>query len=397
VSSIVLQLLLIPIVVQRAGLEANGKLLTALSISVLFSILINFASNQSGPRALSEEAGVNDKQALSALLSLFFYVRLFFFFISAVAILVFYFLNNNMGLYLVGTIPLLIAELFNPYVLCLTRNQLQRLSILNLAGRLLGLTLVYFFWQNNTPAYWVNAWVGASLSFFFLIYWVIEVLQGSFQLQPFAKKEFFLHLKENSSLVLSNGVVHFQQAFFLYLIGFIASPMVLGIYAIIDKIIWGCRTLLISFSGAVYAASLKLVAEGWSSWNKYKVRVNKFLLLSLLIGGLLILALASPLALLLGTPQYQQELTQAIRLAACIPLFTGLNLMNVLELLLKKKHQLIYRTNLAVMAMVVLLGSVLFTLHYLMGELPFWIPVIALGTVELITLVAYEKSCRYTG
>lgn len=396
-SSIVLQLLLIPIVVQRAGLEANGKLLTALSISVLFSILINFASNQSGPRALSEEAGANDKQSLSVLLSLFFYVRLFFFFISIAAILVFYVLNKEMGLYLLGTIPLLIAELLNPYVLCLTRNQLQRLSILNLAGRLLGLTLVYFFWKNNTPAYWVNVWVGASLSFFFLLYWGIEVLQGSFHLQPFAKKEFFLHLKENSSLVLSNGVVHFQQAFFLYLIGFIASPMLLGIYAIIDKIIWGCRTLLISFSGAVYAASLKVVAEGWSSWKKYKVRINKFLLLALVTGGLLIFGLASPLALLLGTPQYQQELTQAIRLAACIPLFTGLNLMNVLELLLKKKHQLIYRTNLAVMGMVLLLGAVLWGLHFLIAELPFWIPIIALGTVELITLMAYEKSCRYTG
>ncbi|NBY24187.1 MAG: hypothetical protein EBQ65_00255 [Chitinophagaceae bacterium] len=394
VSSILLQLLLIPIVIHRSGIEANSKWLTALSASVLFSIIINFASNQSGPRALNEAEMINKKERVNQLLSLLFYVRLLFFLISIFIILLVYTISYDFGIYLIGTIPLLLAELLNPYVLCLTRNQLRWFSFLNLAGRLLGFIFVYFFWKGD--AYWVNAWVGSGLLFFFLLNWFFEISKKNFRLNSFSKIEFISHLKENFSLVLSNGIVHFQQAFLLYLIGFIATPMVWSVYAIIDKIIWGFRTLLISFSGAVYALSLKVMMEGWQSWRNFKIRINQFLLLALMFCACINFIFAPKLASFFRMVEYQQGLTFAIKLASIIPLLTGLNLMNVLELLLKKRHHVVYRTNLTLMAVVMGLGGLLVFVNSRITDIPSWAPVIMLVLIELITLVAYEKSCRYS-
>jgi polysaccharide transporter, PST family len=394
-SSILLQLLLIPIVIQRAGLEANGKLLTALSVSVLFSIVINFASNQSGPLALHQPSGTINLKYLHEQLNLLLYIRLLFFVASLLIIIGVYCWHKEFGLYLVGIIPLLFSEVINPYVLCLSANNLQSLSVLNLLGRFLGLALVYFLWKDASTAYWVNGWVGLSLCIFFMIFWMVEVIKGGFRLQPVSVRSIRKHLKENSSLVGSNLIVHFQQALFLYVIGIIASPVVLGIYAIVDKIVWGCRTLLISFSGAVYAASLKIITASVEEWARFRQRINQLLFLGLLSGALFLFLFAEQLAFWLGKPIYFQALVNAIRVSAIIPVFTGLNLMNVLELLLKKKHTLIYTTNLRVLGIVVLLSGCLYGIHHLKGELPFWIPVLALLMVELITLLAYEKTRRH--
>ena len=392
VSSVIVQLLLIPIVIQRAGLDANSKWLTSLSITVLFSILINFASNQSAPRAISEIDVLENNKKQSELLSLFFYVRVFFFLITSFISLLFFIFNNTMAYYLLGAIPLLLAELLNPYVLCLARNQLHWLSGLNLAGRILGLILVYFCWDHN--AIWVNAWVGFGLLLFFLIFWVLEIIHGNFRLARFSKTQFINHIKENTSLVISNALVHFQQSFILYLISIIASPLVWGIYAIIDKIIWGFRTLLISFSGAVYAASLDIWKQGWESWKKFKLNGNQILFFGLIVGGGIIFVFASSIAALFDLPTYQSELIIAIKLSAFIPLLTGMNLLNVLELLLKKKHKAIYQSNLRIMIIVLGMGGILFLVANGWTEIPFWGPILVLALVELFTLVIYEKSCR---
>jgi len=145
----------------------------------------------------------------------------------------------------------------------------------------------------------------------------------------------------------------------------------------------------------VYAASLKIITASVKEWTRFRQRINQLLFLGLSVGALVLFLFAEQVAFWLGKPIYFQALVNAIRISAIIPVFTGLNLMNVLELLLKKKHTLIYTTNLRVLGIVVLLAGCLYGIHHLKGELPFWVPVLALLMVELITLLAYEKTRRH--
>jgi O-antigen/teichoic acid export membrane protein len=382
--SILLQFLLIPVVVSRAGITENGKLLTALSIAVLFSILINYGTSQSGPLARPTAIGL-----LLALRSILFLgVSAFF--------LLLYFFEVAFSFFLLGTLPILLAEVLNPYVLCIGADRLRILAWLNFFGRLLGFLLVYYGWTNAAAAYWVNAYVGAGLVMVFLLFWVYEFVKGRLRWEPISVKAIYQLGQTNFPLLLSNLLVHLQQSLVLYSIGAVAGGSVLGIYAIIDKLIWGFRMILTSFSGAVLARALHLYKEGQAAWLLFRQRINRLLALGLLLAAAILVAGAQPLAVLLAKGADEQMLATAIRLAALIPLVTALNLLNVLELLLEKQFRLLNRINFYIFLVVTLLCAILLGLRWMQIDILFWMPIVLLFLIETITLLFYEKNRHHS-
>ena len=382
--SILLQFLLIPVVVSRAGITENGKLLTALSIAVLFSILINYGTSQSGPLARPTAIGL-----LLALRSILFLgVSAFF--------LLLYFFEVAFSFFLLGTLPILLAEVLNPYVLCIGADRLRILAWLNFFGRLLGFLLVYYGWTNAAATYWVNAYVGAGLVMVFLLFWVYEFVKGRLRWEPISVKAIYQLGQTNFPLLLSNLLVHLQQSLVLYSIGAVAGGSVLGIYAIIDKLIWGFRMILTSFSGAVLARALHLYKEGQAAWLLFRQRINRLLALGLLLAAAILVAGAQPLAVLLAKGADEQMLATAIRLAALIPLVTALNLLNVLELLLEKQFRLLNRINFYIFLVVTLLCAILLGLRWMQIDILFWMPIVLLFLIETITLLFYEKNRHHS-
>ena len=382
--SILLQFLLIPVVVSRAGITENGKLLTALSIAVLFSILINYGTSQSGPLARPTAIGL-----LLALRSILFLgVSAFF--------LLLYFFEVAFSFFLLGTLPILLAEVLNPYVLCIGADRLRILAWLNFFGRLLGFLLVYYGWTNAAAAYWVNAYVGAGLVMVFLLFWVYEFVKGRLRWEPISVKAIYQLGQTNFPLLLSNLLVHLQQSLVLYSIGAVAGGSVLGIYAIIDKLIWGFRMILTSFSGAVLARALHLYKEGQAAWLLFRQRINRLLALGLLLAAAILVAGAQPLAVLLAKGADEQMLATAIRLAALIPLVTALNLLNVLELLLEKQFTLLNKINFYIFLVITLLCAILLGLRWMQIDILFWMPIVLLFLIETITLLFYEKNRHHS-
>jgi len=396
VSSIAVQLMIIPLVVQRAGIVANGQVLTALSVSVLFSILINYGTNQAGPLALSESSSASSKELSGKELSKIFSVRLLLFVLLLGFIFFWYTVEKETGIFLLGVLPILFSEVINPYILCISHNKLQALSLVSLLGRITGLALVYFFWHDAETAYWVNAWMGIALIAFFILFWMAELRVNRISFSFIGGSLLRSYLKEHVSLVASNLMVHFQQALILYVIGLVAMPAVWGLYAIIDKLIGGCRTLLISFSGAAFTLSLTIFPHDKDAWKKFRKQVNQLLGIGLMILGLGIYFSADGLALLFAKTDNPKELANAFRLASPIPLITGLNLMNVLELILKKNFRAIYYSNLLLLSLVILICGALYIFKEVQGVIGYGLPVLALFLIELITLLVYEKNRRYS-
>ena len=394
--SVVLQFLLIPVVVSRAGLVENGKLLTALSIAGLFSILINYGTSQSAPLAISEAAQDGGTSSNTSLISEVLLIRLFLFLGVAIFFLLFYWSGIDFALFLLGTLPILLAEVLNPYMVCIGADRLRILSILNFFGRLLGLLFVYYGWSDPAFVFLVNAYVGTGLIVIFLFFWIREISQGAILFRGISITAVQKLLRTNFSLVGSNLLVHLQQSLVLYSIGAVASPAVLGIYAIIDKLIWGFRMMLTSFSGAIFSASMRIFQEGYEKWKSFRKMTNLFLFVGLSLLALGLLLGARPLAGFLGSGVDQHALTMAIRLSAVIPLVTGLNLLNVLELILKKEFSTLYRTNFLIFLIVSFLCLSFWGIHWIFGEILFWMPVGLLLLIENVTLVIYAKSRHHT-
>jgi len=394
--SLALQFLLIPLVVSRAGIAENGKLLTALSIAGLFSIIINYGTSQSGPLEISENNHVADTALNRSPLSLLLLLRALIFIVVAVLFMVLHWLGISFAIFLLGVLPILLAEVLNPYLLCIGTNRLDVLVWLNFLGRAMGFLLVYFYWADPAATFWVNAYVGGSLAIVFLLFWVVEFFQGRLRWGLLSQTELYQLLRTNFSLVTSNLLVYLQQSLVLYTIGAVASASVLGIYAIIDKLIWGCRMILISFSGAVFASALVIYKEGQQRWLHFRSQINRLLAGGLLVVGFLLFVMARPLADFIAKGVDQQTLVMAISLASVIPLITGLNLLNVLELILRKEFVVMNRNNTWIFFIVCLLCFLLWALNLIRVEILFWMPVLLLLLTESITLFVYEKNRYYT-
>ncbi len=396
VFSILLQFLLIPLVVSRAGLIENAKMLTALSIAGLFSIVVNYGTSQSGPMSLLENEKEGSVDPGRSPLKVLLFVRILLFLAVAALFVILYWLQVSFAIFLLGTLPILLSEVLNPYVVCIGTNRLSVLTGLNFFGRSMGFLLVYFFWNDPALSYMVNFYVGIGSVIVFLFFWVVESVRGRLRWGQLSLTELLRLVQQNFSLVASNMLVYLQQSLVLYTIGIVATAPVLGVYAIIDKLIWGFRMLLISFSGAVFASALNMYNEGQKSWSKFRGKINRLLAGGLLIAALLLVAIAKPLAVFLAGQTDPKALAYSIGLAAVIPLLAGLNLLNVLELILQKQFARLNAINGRVFLGIALLCAFLWSLHLLQIEILFWMPVLLLLLAESITLLIYEKDRHHT-
>ncbi len=385
-TNILLQLILIPIVVRKVGIEANGFVLTSLSLAGFISIFINYASNQTGPIEIKlGTSQQNDKGNLTAL----FFIRIFFFFLYILISLFIYFLKLPFALFLLGIIPLIFAEVVNPYIYFLGLEQLKYFNLANLFSRISALILVFYFVNQLSDAPWVNALVGISQVAGFTFLWVLLVFKNRIPFVPLALKNIIKAFRENLPLTISNLAVHFQQSVFLYGLGFMGNPVVLGAYAIADKLIWGVRMMLIAFSNAVYPRAIETFHESYGEWILFRKQVNKLLSIFLILMGVVLFISAHYIAMFLSEKEDVSLVERFICLVSPVPLFIGLNALNVMELLMKKMFSLQLKLSIQIFIASILMA--VFSLFILPPELS----VLYLLIIEITCLIFYEKSRRY--
>ena len=386
-TNILLQLVLIPLVVKRVGLEANGYVLTALSVAGFISIIVNYASNQTGPIDIRLSLLNGTEQVKMPGL---FSIRLFFFLMYLLVALFFYFLKIPFALFLIGIIPLILAEVINPYVFFLGLEQLKYYNLANLFSRLAALVLVYYCINNLGDAHWVNAIVGFLQFLGFLFLWGILIFKHHIKIYPLVLKNTILVLKQNLPLTISNVAVHLQQSIFLYGLGFMGNPVVLGAYAIADKLIWGARMILIAFSNAIYPAAIEVFHRSNEDWISFRKQVNKILSVFLILIGGLLFFLAHFIAIILSKKNDIELVESFIRLISPVPLAIGLNALNVMELLMKKMFSTQLQLSIQIFIASILVAA--FSLFILPPNLS----VLYLLIIEITCLIFYEKNRRFT-
>jgi hypothetical protein len=167
------------------------------------------------------------------------------------------------------------------------------------------------------------------------------------------------------------------------------NPVVLGAYAIADKIIWGARMLLIAFSNSIYPVAIEIHHRSYLEWLSFRKQVNKILFFMLLGLGILIFLFAPLIALWLSNSSDQHLVITFIRWVSIVPLIIGLNALNVMEILMDKTFSIQLRLSISIF-----ISSILLTLVCLI-LLPLNFAFIYLLLIESICLVFYEKNRRH--
>ena len=383
-TNVLLQLVLIPLVTSRVGIEANGYVLTALSLSGFIGIVINYASNQTGPMEVKLSM-IDSKETFSSMADIFF-IRLMFFTLFFLVTLFLYAINFSFSIFLVGIIPLLFAEVLNPYVFYLGSEKLQYYNIANLLSRALSLFMVYQALINVGDAPFVNAYVGSAQALGFIILWIQLLRNKKNNIGVVTLRGIRVVLKNNLPLTVSNMIVHLQQSIFLFGLGITASPLVLGAYAIADKLIWGTRMILIAFSNAIYPTAIETHLKSYQDWIRFRKQINQVLAILLIFGGVILFFMAPILANWLTKSSDTVIVTTFIQCVSPVPLVIGLNALNVMELLMKNDFTVQLK-----LSIYVFLFSVVLSLFFLF-VVPSSLSILYLLFLESICLIIYEKN-----
>ena len=386
-TNVLLQLILIPLVLKRVGLEANGYVLISLSLSGFISILLNYASNQTGP--IDVKLSIGDILAAEKSLAPLFGIRFIFFVLYLGVAIGSYLLHFSFSVFLLGISALVFSEVINPYIYFLGLEQLKYYNLANLFSRVISFFLIFHFILDPSYAPFVNSLVGISQLLGFGFLWVYlfktkKITKGVFSFRGTAYA-----FRKNFPLTVSNLAVHLQQSVYLYGLGFMGNPVVLGAYAIADKIIWGIRMLLIAFSNSIYPIAIEIHHRSYEEWLGFRRKVNKFLFFMLFGLGILIFLFAPLIAFWLSNSSDEKLVITFIRWISIVPLIIGLNALNVMEILMDKTFSIQLRLSISIFIISIVLTLVCLIL------LPLNFAIIYLILIESICLVFYEKNRRH--
>lgn len=352
VSNAVIQILLFPLIIHIVGLEKFGIVMVANSFATLAALVINYGTSVSGVKDVS----LHKEHALelSRVVYSIFFTRLLLSLLYLVSLPVLYFSQYDIAYFLL-TAPILLAEIVNPLFFFTGIEKLFIYNLANLLSKLVAALLIIFLIKTPENAPWVNFYLGIGNLFFYLllsIYTIKRFRLGS--VRPYLPSLLIL-FKQNFYLAGNAISVHLQQSLFLFSIASLHNPVLLGAYSLCDKIVWSFRLLLTAFSGAVFPKAVRIYRESAFYWNSYKRKTNQYLACFFLLVAVVLLISASFIPKIL-TGTNDAVASSFIRAISFVPFVAAMNVLNVLDLIIKDRYIDIFKIAVTLLCITVLLS-----------------------------------------
>jgi O-antigen/teichoic acid export membrane protein len=380
-SNILLLILIFPIITHQIGIEAFGFVMLANTFSVLTGTVINYGTNQTGIRDVA--AHVKDLPKLRSVFYNTLWIRVFLFLLYLLVLFVLQWLSIQYYLFILFSLPLVIAEVLNPIFFFIGIEKLKLYNIANLLSKVSAIVLLVFFIDGAKDAIWVNFIMGMAMvaTYTYLLYIVIRDFKLQFS-GP-SKVDLIQIARSNFYLTINNISNNLQQSIIIFALAKWGTAPVLGAYTLCDKVIGSCRILLITVSNAVYPKSAQLYKLSPRLWKRYKKRMQ-FLITGLFFMGSILLFIFAPFAVKVLSGQENETAVLFLRIMALVPTISALNVLNVLDQLLKNNNVYIFR-----IAMVLLGLAVVLAFGLLQLSNPLWVGSFTL-IIEIAGLFMYQ-------
>ncbi len=385
ISNTLLILLIYPIITRIIGIEDFGLVMLANTFSGLSAIVINYGTNQSGVRDVATNS--RDHTKLNDVFSSTIWIRILIFIAYGLLIFVLQWANIRYYSYLLLSAPMVLAEVLNPLFFFLGTEKLKLYNVTNLISKVLVILLVIVFIKGSKDSEWVNFIIGmgSTAAYFLLLVFLISKYKLTLRFPE--KKQLSKITVDNFFLTINNISVHLQQSLMIFSLAKWGNPMWLGAYSLCDKVVGSSRILIISVSNAIYPKAAQLFKEGTHVWTAYKHKMKKLIAFMFFLLSLFLFIMPGFVVHLLSG-EHNETAISFLRIMAFVPTLAALNVLNVLDLLLKNDTLSIFR-----IALILLVISA-FTAWFLVTQnLQHW-----LGTYTLIiegcALLMYEYVIR---
>jgi O-antigen/teichoic acid export membrane protein len=340
VSNIILLLLTIRIINGIVGIAEFGIIMLANRYSLIAGTIINYGTNQSAVRDVAYN--ITDTKKLSIVFYNTLLVRAIIFVLCLLVLFGLHWFHLRYYYYFLFSVPLVLAEVFNPLCFYIGIERLRIFNICNLAFNVIAVLSILFFVRDINGAIWVNFILGTAnvITYLGLLIYLNKLLKLQFHLP--LKTDLLKTAKDNFYLTVNNISVSLQQSLILFAIPIWSNAGVLGAYSLCDRIIGQCRNLLITISNAVYPNAAHTYKQNASLWDAYR-RKTKYILAGVFLAGAILIFVLAPVIVFLLSKEHNTTAVLFLRIMAFVPVVSALNVLNVLDQLLKNHTVYIFR------------------------------------------------------
>lgn len=262
ISSLV-QLIVIPHVISKIGVEGYGVVAVAQVIMFFLAIVTDYSFNQTATREISLNRA--NMEGVSRIFSRVFFSRIFLcvlaFLILVGLLVIVPFFRSNVFLYLMAfTFVLGHSTMINWFFLGVER--MHFITWITLIARLLFAVLVFLFIRGKDDGYLFLFFLGLGNLVAALISLFIAFRHYRLQLKWPGRKGIVYELKDGWQIALShlsNSTCHYANIFILRLF---TTDLVAGYYGIAERLFFAIKQVFVVFSQAVYPRLCQVLQDG---------------------------------------------------------------------------------------------------------------------------------------
>ena len=364
ISNVLLLLLLIPIITRIIGIQQFGIIMFASKFAQLAGSVINYGTGQSGVRDVA--FNIKDRKKLGIVYYNNLFIRVFIFILFIALLFGLQWFNVDYYPYIVLSVPIALAEVFNPLCFFIGAERLKMFNLLNLVSNIVSILAILFFIKSAHDAIWVNFILGTANTVTYIGLLIYFGLQFKLSFNLPSKHELFKIGKDNFYLTVNNISVNLQQSIIIFALPRWGYSILLGPYTLCDKIIGQCRILLITVSNAIYPNAARLYQQSTSLWNVYRKKTKYLLAGVFFVSSILIFILADFIIFTLSK-EHNATAVLFLKVMAFVPIMSALNVLNVLDQLLKNNTVYIFRIAMLLFVLSVFVAFILVTVgNYLL-------------------------------
>lgn len=343
-TNYLLPLITIPYLIRVLGLEKFGMISVAQAVLLYFAIITDYSFNITTTQEISLKR--KDNQELGFVVSKTLVAKTFLLGLSFSMVLI---LTNSVSyfyelrkLYLFGFL-IVLSQTYFPMWFFQGIEKLQYVTFLNFLSRAL-MTLLIFLVIKTPDDYLLVIPIysmGGILSSFIGLILIFFKYNLSFKTPPW--NEIVKSLKEGFPIFISSVSSNTYTNSFIFFLNIFASELIVGMFAVVDKIILVFRQLSVVFAQSIYPTLCRLRFESDRAvYNVIRSTGSLFLILNF-CGSFFLVFFSKFILLVLTGNSDSPDLALILKISSILPPLIGMNLiLNQLLLVYNFKNRFMF-------------------------------------------------------
>lgn len=247
----ILPLVTLPYLVRVLGSEKFGIIMFAQSFAMFFNVLVDFGFNLSGTQEISVNR--NNKSAMSEIFWSINAIKLGLLLVSfALLFGLTEFVPKLMEYQMVFLLSfgVVVGQALFPIWYFQGIEKMRVVTFVNVGAKVIFTLLIVTMIKNVNQYYWVPIYYTMGYVIAGIVGFIIAVNQLGISKPNWTMTTF--RFKESSNLFVSNAAVTMYTASNTAILGFFASPSIVGVYASFEKIILAIKNVYSPFFAALF-------------------------------------------------------------------------------------------------------------------------------------------------